>query len=191
MKKMLLLAGVAALFSANANAYEMKPYVGLDYVYSMLDIDKIDGEKVFEEDLNAFAVSVGTKFHENFGVGAFYQHSDEETKTVKTIIGDVKGKDKYNAYGLDVVGYMPVAEKVDLLGSLGIGYYDVKAKLVHAPTGVSVKGDDDGFGYRIGAGVQYNMTENWGARVMARYAYTDIDGLDNIVDLTAGIRYSF
>ncbi len=30
MKKTLLLAGVACLFSLNANASEVKPYVGLD-----------------------------------------------------------------------------------------------------------------------------------------------------------------
>ena len=34
MKKMLLLAGVASVFAFNANAMEMKPYVGLDYNYS-------------------------------------------------------------------------------------------------------------------------------------------------------------
>ena len=41
MKKTLLLAGVAALFAVNANAMELKPYVGLDYVRSDVDIDKI------------------------------------------------------------------------------------------------------------------------------------------------------
>ena len=30
MKKILLLAGVASVFAFNANAMEMKPYVGLD-----------------------------------------------------------------------------------------------------------------------------------------------------------------
>ena len=38
MKKVLLLAGVAALVSANANAFnlerEVKPYIGADYTYS-------------------------------------------------------------------------------------------------------------------------------------------------------------
>ena len=42
MKKTLLLAGVAALFAVNANAMELKPYVGLDYVRSDVDIDKIE-----------------------------------------------------------------------------------------------------------------------------------------------------
>ena len=41
MKKTLLLAGVACLFSVSANAMdlsrEFRPYIGLDYVYSHAD----------------------------------------------------------------------------------------------------------------------------------------------------------
>lgn len=46
-------------------------------------------------------------------------------------------------------------------------------------------------GYRLGAGAQYNFNDNIAARAMVRYVDTDIDGLDNIVDLTLGIRYTF
>ena len=52
-------------------------------------------------------------------------------------------------------------------------------------------GDDKGMGYRLGAGAQYNFNDNIAARAMVRYVDTDIDGLDNIVDLTLGIRYTF
>ena len=189
MKKTLLLAGVAALVSFNANAMEMKPYVGLDYVYSMADIDKVDGEKMFEEDLNAFAITAGAKLHKNFGLEAFYQQSMEESKNST----EGKGKDEYNAFGIDAIGYLPIdqAGKFELLGSLGIGYYDVDYKLREHATGVRYSDGDDGFGYRIGAGAQYNITENVAARVMARYADIDVDGIDNMVDVTAGIRYSF
>lgn len=192
MKKTLLLAGVAALVAANASAAEIKPYVGLDYVYSMADIDKVDGYQLFEEDVDAFAVSAGAKLHENFGVEAFYQQSGEgkNTDTIAGISG--VSKFEYKAYGLDVIGYLPVTQKLELLGSLGVGYYDVDAKLkITAPVEGHSSTSDDGWAWRIGAGAQYNFTENWGARVMARYADLDIDGIDNIVDLTAGIRYSF
>ena len=88
MKKTLLLAGVAALVSFNANAMEMKPYVGLDYVYSMVDL--AEGDSYFEDKLNAFAVSAGTRFHKNFGMEAFYQRSEEGEKkffeTVKELL---------------------------------------------------------------------------------------------------------
>lgn len=190
MKKILLYAGVAAsVFAFNAEAVELdiKPYVGLDYVYSMGDIDKIEGINLFEENLNALAVSAGAKLHKNFGIEMFYQKSEEGEKK----FANGKTKDEYQAYGLDLLGYLPVAEKLDLIGSLGFGYYDVDINVKAKTPAVSADGDDQGAGYRLGLGAQYNFTENWGARVMARYVDIDIDGIDNMVDLTAGVRYSF
>ena len=179
MKKYLLLAGVASIMSFNANAMEMKPYVGLDYVYSMIDADEIDGIGGVEEDLNAYSINAGVRMHKNFGVEAFFQQTEEGEK------------DKYHAYGVDMIGYMPLGcdEKIELLGSLGLGYYDAEVK--GEALGVREKYTDDGWGWRLGAGAQYNFTENMAGRVMVRYADVDIDGIDNIVDLTAGIRYSF
>lgn len=187
MKKYLLLAGVASIMSFNANAMEMKPYVGLDYVYSMIDADEIDGIGGVEEDLNAYSINAGVRMHKNFGVEAFFQQTEEGEKKH----GGVKLKDKYHAYGVDMIGYMPLGcdEKIELLGSLGLGYYDAEVK--GEALGVREKYTDDGWGWRLGAGAQYNFTENMAGRVMVRYADVDIDGIDNIVDLTAGIRYSF
>ncbi len=190
MKKTLLFASVAAcVFAFNANAVEsnIKPYVGLDYVYSMSDIEKVDGIKAFEEDLNALAVSAGAKLHQNFGVEMFYQKSEEGEKK----FANGKTNDEYQAYGIDLLGYLPVAEKVELIGALGLGYYDIDIKAKVNTPAISVDADDQGAGYRLGIGAQYNFTENWGARVMARYVDIDIDGIDNMVDLTAGVRYSF
>ena len=188
MKKTLLLAGVAALVSFNANAMEMKPYVGLDYVYSMFDFEDGDMDKVVEDDLNAFAITAGAKMHKNFGLEAFYQQSKEESK--KTL--GLKVKDKYKAYGVDAIGYLPLEceQKIELLGSLGVGYYDFDAKYKILGNEM-LKLSDSGWGYRIGAGAQYNINEHLAARVMARYADIDVDGVDNIVDLTAGVRYTF
>lgn len=189
MRTTLLLAGVAALFAVNANAAEIKPYVGLDYVRSMADIDKEKGITLAEEDLNAFAVSAGAKINKNFGVEAFYQQSEEGEKK----FSNGKTTDEYKAYGVDLIGYLPVGsdEKLELLGSIGAGYYDADVKLnVYNPP-AQANADDQGLGLRFGVGAQYNFTQNWGARVMARYVDTDIDGMDNMVDLTAGIRYTF
>ena len=49
MKKTLLLAGVACLFSVSANAMdlsrEFRPYIGLDYVYSHADYKDMGTEE--------------------------------------------------------------------------------------------------------------------------------------------------
>ncbi len=189
MKKYLLLAGLASVMSFNANAMdmEMKPYVGLDYVYSMMDTDDVNGITAVEEDLNAYAITAGMKMHKNFGVEAFFQQTEEGKK--HHVGGEIK--DKYHAYGVDMIGYMPLGcdEKIELLGSLGLGYYDAEIKAETADA--RAKATDDGWGWRLGAGAQYNFTENMAGRVMVRYADVDVEGINNIVDLTAGVRYSF
>ena len=194
MKKTLLLAGVASIFAFNAQALDIKPYVGLDYVYSDTELGSIwvAGERVdpyLESKFDSFAISAGAKVHKNFGLEAFYQQSLDEEKTVG--FGQ-KTETSYNAYGVDAIGYLPLEceQKIELLGSLGVGYYDFDAKYKILGNEM-LKLSDSGWGYRIGAGAQYNINEHLAARVMARYADIDVDGVDNIVDLTAGVRYTF
>ncbi len=169
--------------------YGIRPYIGLDYVYSMSDIDDFGGIDALEEDLNAFAVSLGLKFNQYVGLEAFYQQSEEGEKT--TVINGYKleTEDKYKAYGLDLVGYLPVSQQVDFLGTVGVGYYDVD--FTAKALGMEESRSDDGWGWRVGVGGQFNITDNWGVRVMARYVDPDIEGLKNMVDISAGIRYTF
>ncbi len=193
MKRTLLLASIASIFAFNAQALDVKPYVGLDYVRSDMDLDvKLEGENVsryLEDNLNAFAVSAGAKINNNFGLEAFYQQSEDGEKTVGFL---EKTETNYKAYGVDFIGYLPLGceNKLELLGAIGIGQYDAEAKYKVAGL-KALNLDDDGLGVRLGAGAQYNFNEHFAARVMARYVDTDVDGLDNMVDLTAGVRYTF
>ncbi len=157
----------------------------------MSDIDiKINGIDVspyLEDDLSAFAVSFGLKFNQHFGLEMFYQQSIDGEKDLSPL---EKTETKYKAYGFDLVGYLPVAPQLDLLGSVGVGYYDAEAS--YEQLGIEVLSlSDDGFGWRIGAGGQFNITNNWGIRVMVRYVDPDVEGLNNMVDISAGIRYTF
>lgn len=173
-------------YGQQQQTYGIRPYIGLDYVYSMSDIDSNDRVDIYEEDLSAFAVSFGLKFNQHFGLEMFYQQSEEGEKT---ILGVVKTEDKYKAYGLDLVGYLPVTPQFDLLGAVGIGSYDVEVTVKNQ--GQEVSDSDDGFSWRIGVGGQFNITNNWGIRVMARYVDPDVENLNNMVDISAGIRYTF
>ena len=206
MKKVLFLSGILLAFSVNAYAagtryyvaepqyYTAKvktyhttgarPYIGLDYVNSSIGIDDKGGLK-WEQNLNAFALSVGARI--NFGFEGFYQQSEEGEKTTSGII---KTTDEYKAYGVDFIAYTPITNNLEALMSFGIANYEIEAaaKLF----GVNaVEGDDDGIGYRMGIGFQYNFDEHWAARLMGRYAATDIDDVDHIIDITAGVRYHF
>lgn len=79
MKKTLLLAGVACLFSFGANAAdyslsELRPYVGLDYVYTDANIKK---ETRIKTDYNSGAINAGIRFYDYLGLEAFFQQSGE------------------------------------------------------------------------------------------------------------------
>ncbi|MDD7313156.1 MAG: porin family protein [bacterium] len=198
MKKTLLLVSVAtSLFAINANAIEFKPYIGLDYAYSKASTDDVVVEGVavpseyYEDNFHSAIINAGAKLHKNFGLEAFYQKSTKEEGNLSTlVIGGVpiatdKIETSFNAYGLDLQGYLPIQENFELVGSLGIGQYKFKMK------GFGYTAKDDDVGYRLGAGAQYNINENFALRGMVRYNIIDSDAVDDIKELSIGLRYNF
>lgn len=187
MKKTLLLAGVACLFSFGANAADysmrdLKPYVGLDYVYTHGNIKKETGIK---QDYSSGAVNAGIRFYDYLGLEAFFQQSGER-KSMKGTLDQTKSE--FYAYGLDLYGYMPIGcDGFNLLGSVGAANYNVKLKY----RGHQGSDDKQRVGYRAGVGVQYDITENFSARLMGRYTYLGMKELSGLEEVTAGIRYSF
>ena len=182
MKKTLLLAGVACMFAANANA-EIRPYAGLDFNYSTLDYAH-DIENVIEDDYQSLTVVAGAKLHKNFGVEAFYQHSGKEKNTSYA----EKYTTSFQAYGLDLLGYLPLGceGKVELIGGVGLGEYELKYKEV----GVG-SDKEESLGYRLNLGAQYNFDENWSVRGMYHHVYTQHSFIDAIDEFSVGIRYHF
>lgn len=172
MKKVLLLAGVAfALGVSQAQAMMATPYVGMDYVYTDMDM-RHGADHQLENKFNSLSVNAGTKLNKNFGVEAYYQQSDTESK---------HGRDsRFYSYGIDAMGYLPVAHNVDLIGSIGVGQYEFRAG-----------GDDNGLGYRVGVGAQYSFNDNWAARAMVRKVFIDENVMDDMLEFAAGVRYSF
>lgn len=185
MKKTLLLAGVACLVSATAahamDFSKFKPIMGLDYAYSDADFKK--EAKAINGDFSSGIISLGTKIGDYSSVEAFYQMAGEE----KGKQDGVSYKGKFSAYGMDAYGHMPIGceQKVELLGSMGLGIYDINIKKD------GVKNSSDRVGYRFGLGAQYNFTEHLAGRVMARYNYIGNTNLHSFNELTAGVRYSF
>lgn len=190
MKKYLFVLGFLGLFSSTANANEMffKPYVGIDAGFSGVAFSKKSSKDYFEDSYAFGDVNVGAKLHKNFGVEAFYQKSTEEEKK---IVGLFKTKAKYEAYGVDVLGYFPVAadNRYEIIGAFGLAQYEYKYKA--EILGTNLNSSENGLGYRFGAGVQYNFHEHFGVRAMARYAILDVEGVDGIFDLSLGLQYKF
>ena len=185
MKKTLLLAGVACLFSVSANAMDLsrgfRPYIGLDYVYSHADYKDMVREP--KKSYNSGAVNVGTWITPYASLEAFFQQS-AKTKAYKGT--EYRVRTEFYAYGLDAYGYLPIGcDGFNLLGSLGLANYNMKAKYHYGNV------DKQRMGYRAGIGAQFDFTENFAARVVGRYSYIGAKHLDNLMEVTAGIRYTF
>ena len=187
MKKALLLASAATLFATTANA-EIKPYVGLDGNLSSLDW-AYNLENIFEDDYQSLSLVAGAKLHRNFGLEAFYQMSNSEKNN--TSFGqdeNVRTRTRFDAYGLDALGYLPLGceGKVELIAGAGIAEYTFKDKIYGEGT---MK--DHSTGYRLNAGAQYNFNENWALRGMYHHVYTQNSYVDAIDEYSVGVRYNF
>lgn len=195
MKKTLLLAGVACLFSYSANAMDMsselKPYIGLDYVYSKADYkneaSRLEKDKLIKDNYNSGVINAGVKMGDYTSLEAFYQQSATRKGDRYYLDGLAhKAKTKFNAYGLDLYGYVPVGcSGFNLLGTVGLANYDLEIK------GAGGKDTWTRVGYRAGLGAQYDFNQNWAARVVGRYSYIGTKAVDNLKEVTAGIRYTF
>lgn len=189
MKKVLLplaaVAFVANIASAKANNgsnLNYVPYVGLDYVYSNVNA------KNLRPNLNSAAINIGSDYNRFFSTELFYQFSDTSKKN-----GSANGKVKtsFQAGGLDVYGYLPLLCDRDLalIGTAGVGIYDFRKKYSNP----YVKdGNDQGYGYRLGAGMFYSLNKDWAVRAVARYVKLDkVKDIDHMWEYSAGLRYTF
>ncbi len=187
MKKSLMLAAAAlALMTAGqAHAdedFKYTPYVGIDYTYSNAYADSM------KPNYNSGSVNVGTMYNQFFGTELFYQYSDSATKGKHF---DDRTKTSFQAGGLDLFGYLPLGceRRFHLLGTAGVGMYRFR-KSYESP---AIKGGhDSGYGYRLGAGMMYDLNDKWSVRALARHVNLDkVEGFDHMMEYSAGIRYSF
>lgn len=187
-RKVILLAGAAVILAGAAHAEEVNPYIGLDYVYSHADFksDNNAWDKSLKKDYNSGAVNLGMRPSQYFSLEGFFQQSASEKGSRISSTDNNRVKSKFYGYGADAYGYMPIGcDGFSLLGTVGLANYNFKVKTNNGST------DKDHLGYRGGLGFQYDMDDHWALRVVGRYTYIDSRVLDNLMEATAGIRYTF
>ena len=194
MKKTLLLASVACLISSAASAnmmddakriyHESTPYIGMDYAYTNLDLK--GPAKHAKENFNSAKLNLGVDMGKHLGLEAFYQFGGARKAHLREDQGGGTKKFKFNAYGIDAYGYMPLgcAQKISLVATAGMAVYDTELKY-------NDKVSKSKVGYRVGGGAQYKLTDKIAARVIGRYGYVGSKQLNHVAEVTAGLRYSF
>ena len=179
MKNIVTSAVVGAMLvagSAAADFSDAKPYAGVDYYHAIMKV-KSDAAAVAEgrgvklpKTYPGASVYAGIKFMENFGaeLGA-----DFGKKKFTDADGD-KVSVKRNGAHLDLMGFWPLNDCVNLIGSLGAGYLKPKV------------GDDKMKGTffpRVGAGASYMFTDMFGLRLKANWENTSRLKTDDSVKL--------
>ena len=185
---MVTVSAFAFAVSAKAgevNMHDFKPYVGFDYAYSTTSI-KTTARPYF----NSGKINIGTDYSKYFGTEVFYQYSDKYKKTIP----DNKYSNKFQAYGLDLYGYLPIKLETlglhtnfSLIGNFGFGFYKLTSK-----THTTSKAHDNGYGFRFGTGVQYDINEKVAIRAMYRQIQTNqLYHINHFAEYSLGVKYSF
>lgn len=195
MKKIGLLAAALCLFSADAGAAFVSPYVGADYNYSSLNFGR-ESEDFYADNFNSLGVVAGVKLLSFLSVEGFYQQSENKDNTVRNhfVEGDeFSTKLKLKSYGIDLVSDVLNLGIVEILSSVGYGYYDADVTNTVNINGVGGRRsfNEEGNGLRLGIGGQINPLPSLGIRAMFRYTVTDMDAVKNMKEVTVGVRYYF
>ena len=206
-----------------------RPYIGFDVAHSKLDLGKLattrtfharagsEGsyraefihEKSLKDKFTTGTAVFGTKLNPYFGLEAFYQFETHGKKSdyQKIQYTDGQATDSYDrnlayhAVGLDLQGYLPFNQEIELLASLGLGeyyfttstyetfkysgsFYEIYLNNSHQKY--------DTLGIRMGIGAQYNITQHFALRGIVRYVkMTDDDIVKNLIEASLGLRYMF
>ena len=178
--------------TASDYGFFFKPYVGADYQYSSYGDKDFGGYKssdVFQTGLNGGDVHVGARIHKYVGVEASYFQTEQGSKSNVLNTG-INSSDRIKGGALDVMGYWPIADKAELIGTTGVSYSKVSGTL--SIPGTSVSAHTSEWKARVGAGAQYWLTDNLNARALVRYQDASFDGdVAGAVVSTVGLNWQF
>lgn len=188
--KKILVAGLAGTVLAGAaNAMEPSYYAGGELSFGKRSYKEAFKTAAANADLkkksHGLGLFVGAKFHENFGAEAGYTFrgktkASEAAGNKRTIKGD--------SMHIDAVGFLPVADKTNVLGTIGLGW--TKTKVSEGAT-AAINTSKSKTGLRLGIGAQYDINETVAGRVMLRQQKVGGDVQKSINSFGAAIVWNF
>lgn len=162
-------------------------YGGVGYEYLVVDNDAID-----DRELDALSITGGLNLNERFGaeITAAAGVGDDSVD-----YGNYAAKTSLN-HRIDVMGvaHVPIAERLNLTGKLGLSNYEFKTRgSVQPAPDVPVQGFrniDNGYALAGEVGAEYSLTED--LTIDAGYTYYDGIDTDTQFDtLKVGIKKKF
>lgn len=204
----LSLLALSLLSSTAALAADEGWYVGGNYGETRSDvidariIDALIGNGYSTQSLNddevdrGYKVFAGYQMNENIALeGGYFSLGKFRYQAEMDLLAVVRGDSTTDGVNLDLVGSMPVTEKLSVFARAGAVYVESRER--RWETGAFVNRYDHDretdLSYKFGAGVQYALTDALALRLEAeRYRLDDLGGSKGDVDMfSVGMVYSF
>ena len=200
---------IMSLLTVSAQAEEVQgfkatPIVGVGFTTSSVSFDDATVEDMFGDKNHSFYISGGVIINDTVSFEAFYQKSDEKSKTSGPWVdedGDVLNahtKLSYEAYGVDGKLLIPTAvEGFKMFGTVGLAEYKFKGKRTleyESYEPITETETERLFGYRLGVGAEYQLTKHISANLAGRvisFENKPDATFDSMTELSAGIKYTF
>jgi OOP family OmpA-OmpF porin len=203
------LVGFAVLSSPFALAEDSNWYVGGNLGQSRTTIDDarinsylagagLTSSSIADDNRgNAYKLFTGYQLNRNFALEAGYFDLGEFGYTATTVpAGTRVGKIKLKGLNFDLVGLIPLTEKISAFGRLGLNYAQAKDNFTSTgavPASLAASPGKNAANYEAGMGLQYDFTKSFGMRAEAeRYRINDAVGNDGDVNMfSLGLIYRF
>lgn len=187
MDKLLKVAvGAMALMTTQVWAVTPSPYLGASIGQSQME-ESLDGSK-FDGSDTAFKIFGGFRFNDFLAAEASYTDFGEPDDSVLLETIRVNLSADVQAWELSGVGIIPLSQRFELFGKIGIVTWD--ADVTGTTDFFSTSESDSGTDLTYGVGARFFATPNLAIR--GEWQFYDIDGGDLDTDmLSAGVAYYF
>ncbi len=209
MKKLAIVGLLGTVLCGNAMGAEFDPkfYVGAEAQYNKLKkgqnfVDPANQKSMIRKNTPGAGVFVGSRLTENLGAEVGYAQLGKSNKTFQkgtTALSNGTMNVKMHNIYVDALGYLPVADEVDVIGAVGVGRLTTKTQLKAAngtslpiTTLANVQANDakSKAGIRLGLGAQYKFDTNIGVRAMVRHQKGN-KVVKNVNSANVGLFYQF
>jgi opacity protein-like surface antigen len=204
----LALASLSIATSANAaDLSKLNPYIGADFQHTAYEFastasNSLNPDLLLEDALNGFNIHAGVRPHKNIGLEVGFFNNFEENKSIANgapvgggLVATTDFSTDVSSFGftVDAMGYLPIdkQERFELIGTTGISWTKAEITL-NVPTIGNASASESEFGFRLGGGAQYKLSEKFNVRGMTRYQTADFSGLvDSATTFSVGLNYNF
>jgi OOP family OmpA-OmpF porin len=143
---------------------------------------------------NAWKILGGYNINKNFAVeGSWFDLGEFGYSSNLLPSGGARGNAELEGYALDLVGKVPLAERLSFLARVGVNNTKIKQSFNNTLGGAFTNDSDRDWYGHYGIGLQYALTDRWDLRTeVTRYEIDDISFADDGIDLfSVGVNYRF